>query len=118
MQGLATGQKQPIASPRLIPTLGLFSATMLVAGGGVIGCEYACMFAALGIKVFLVEGRERLLGFMDEEISHCLADCMKRMGIDLHMPASLESVNADASLHVRLKSGMTLNVHKIGRAHV
>jgi NAD(P) transhydrogenase len=87
--------------------------TMLVAGGGVIGCEYACMFAALGIKVVLVEGRERLLGFMDEEISHCLADCMKRMGIDLHMPDSLESVEADASLRVRLKSGMTLNVHTI-----
>ncbi|MFT5491673.1 MAG: pyruvate/2-oxoglutarate dehydrogenase complex dihydrolipoamide dehydrogenase (E3) component, partial [Limisphaerales bacterium] len=38
--------------------------TMLVAGGGVIGCEYACMFAALGVKVSLVEGREdmKLLG--------------------------------------------------------
>src|SRR6185295_1762335 len=84
-----------------ILNLAAIPPTMLVAGGGVIGCEYACMFAALGIKVVLVEGRERLLGFMDGEISQCLADCMKRMGIELHMPDSLESVDVNTSLRVR-----------------
>src|SRR6266542_107134 len=50
---------------------------------------------------------------MDGEISHGLADCMRRTGIDLRMPDSLESVDADTTLHVRFKSGTTLNVHTI-----
>ena len=108
----------PFHDPRVfdsdtILNLDAIPPTMLVAGGGVVGCEYACMFAALGIKVVLVEGRERLLGFMDGEISTCLAECMRRMGIDLHMPDSLESVDLDTTLNVRLKSGTTLNVHTI-----
>ncbi|MFT4587218.1 MAG: pyruvate/2-oxoglutarate dehydrogenase complex dihydrolipoamide dehydrogenase (E3) component, partial [Limisphaerales bacterium] len=59
----------PFYSPRVydsdtILNLHDIPPTMLVAGGGVIGCEYACMFAALGVKVSLVEGREdmKLLG--------------------------------------------------------
>jgi len=42
--------------------------TMLVVGGGVIGCEYASMFAAMHVKVTLLEGRDRLLGFLDAEM--------------------------------------------------
>jgi len=87
--------------------------TMLIAGGGVIGCEYACTFAALGIKVSLVEGRDRLLGFMDAEVAHALAGCMKTMGIEMHMPDALESVTAGELLKAHLKSGRTLSVHTI-----
>src|SRR5688572_14067125 len=50
--------------------------SMLVAGGGVIGCEYACMFAALGVKVTLVEGKDRVLGFLDSEVSDALGASM------------------------------------------
>lgn len=39
-----------------------------IVGGGVIGCEYASMFAALGIKVTLVEARSGILGFVDREL--------------------------------------------------
>ncbi len=57
--------------------------TMLVVGGGVIGSEYACMFAALGVQVTLVDGRNRLLGFLDVEVSEALQDGMRAMGIEL-----------------------------------
>lgn len=87
--------------------------SMLVAGGGVIGCEYACMFAALDVKVSLIEGRDRLLGFLDAEISHTLAQNMRDMGIDLLMPDTIEGVSCGESICVRLKSGQTLNVHSI-----
>ena len=80
-------------------------ATMLIAGGGVVGCEYACMFSALGIKVTLIEGRDRLLGFLDPEISHLLAAGMGAMGIELQMPDALESVEVGGKLQVRFKSG-------------
>lgn len=87
--------------------------TMLIAGGGVVGCEYACLFAALGIKVTLVEGRDRLLGFLDSEISHILADCMRTMGIELYMPEAIEAVEAGEALKIKLKSEQTLTVHSL-----
>ncbi|MBI5775387.1 MAG: Si-specific NAD(P)(+) transhydrogenase [Verrucomicrobia bacterium] len=87
--------------------------TMLIAGGGVIGCEYACMFAALGIRVSLVEGRDRLLGFMDPEVSQVLASNLQAMGIELHMNDALETVTEGDTFRVQLKSGKTLAVHTI-----
>lgn len=88
--------------------------SMLVAGGGVIGCEYACMFSALGIKVTLVEGRDRLLTFMDPEVSDALAASMAKMGIDLKLGDLIDTVNSDArGFAVHLKSGATVEVQNI-----
>jgi len=47
--------------------------TLIVVGGGVIGVEYACMFAILGVRVILVEKRPRLLEFADSEIVEALS---------------------------------------------
>jgi NAD(P) transhydrogenase len=79
---------------------------MVVVGGGVIGCEYACTFAALDIKVTLVHSRESLLPFLDQEISSALANSMAKMGIKLLMPASVESCIAEPNrLAVKVGSG-------------
>ena len=83
--------------------------SMVIAGGGVIGCEYACMFSALGIQVNLIEGRGRLLGFMDQEVSATLAQSMRNMGIAVQLNDAIESVEARASLSVHLKSGTTID---------
>ncbi len=84
---------------------------MLVSGGGVIGCEYACLFSALGVvKVTLVEGRDRLLGFLDAEISRTLTESMSKMGIDVLLNESIEGAEAAGALSVRLKSGKTVDV--------
>jgi NAD(P) transhydrogenase len=108
----------PFYSPRVydsdtILNLHDIPPTMLVAGGGVIGCEYACMFAALGVKVSLVEGRDRLLGFLDAEISQLLADSMRAMGIELHLHDAVEEIVDEDEFTVRLKSGASLTVHTI-----
>ncbi|MGA3016063.1 MAG: Si-specific NAD(P)(+) transhydrogenase [Bryobacteraceae bacterium] len=47
--------------------------TLIVVGGGVVGVEYACMFAILGVRVILVEKRPRLLEFADNEIVEALS---------------------------------------------
>ena len=60
-------------------------ASMTILGAGVIGCEYACMFAALGVKVTLVDARTALLPFLDHEMAAHLAASMRRMGITLRM---------------------------------
>jgi len=64
---------------------------MVVVGGGVIGCEYACIFAALGIEVFLVHNKEILLPFMDHDISFALENNMSKMGINLFKPDRVEA---------------------------
>jgi NAD(P) transhydrogenase len=55
--------------------------TMAVVGGGVIGCEYASIFSALGVRVTLVETRPRLLPFVDAEIAARLRDHLERIGL-------------------------------------
>ena len=47
--------------------------TLIVVGGGVIGVEYACMFAVLGVRVTLIERRPRLLEFADAEMAEALS---------------------------------------------
>ena len=59
--------------------------TMIVVGGGVVGTEYACMLAALGVKVTLVEGRREVLGFLDSEIAEAFQYHMRRMGVTLRL---------------------------------
>jgi NAD(P) transhydrogenase len=82
---------------------------MLVVGGGVIGCEYACMFAALGIKVTLLEGRDRLLAFLDPQVAELLTRSMVEMGIDVRFNETVASVAAAPSeLRATLASGATV----------
>ena len=77
--------------------------SMLIAGGGVIGCEYACMFAALGIKIHLVEGRDQLLSFLDLELSEGLTKCLRGMNIDLHLSTEIEKIQAGENITIKVK---------------
>ncbi|MET0988749.1 MAG: Si-specific NAD(P)(+) transhydrogenase, partial [Steroidobacteraceae bacterium] len=54
---------------------------LAVIGAGVIGSEYACTFAAMGVEVHLLDGRDALLPFLDAEISQALAAAMRAGGI-------------------------------------
>ena len=58
--------------------------SMAVVGAGVIGSEYACTFAALGVQVHVIDGRDALLPFLDRELSEALLAGMKRLGIVFH----------------------------------
>lgn len=64
---------------------------LAVVGGGVIGSEYACTFAALGCEVTLVDGGTRLLAFLDAELSIALRRGMQRLGIRVVAPAHVQS---------------------------
>jgi len=70
-------------------------ASMTILGAGVIGCEYACMFAALGVKITLVDARDTLLTFLDREMVDQLAGSMRRMGIDLRLGKRWTSVKRE-----------------------
>ncbi|WP_435017368.1 Si-specific NAD(P)(+) transhydrogenase [Tundrisphaera sp. TA3] len=100
----------PFHDPRVLDsdtilTLRDMPATMLVCGGGVIGCEYASMFAALGVKVTVIERRDRLVGFLDHEISDALRRGMEGLGITMLMSDAVVSVRNEDSIELHLKSG-------------
>lgn len=54
--------------------------TLIIFGAGVIGCEYASIFSGLGLKVDLINGRDRLLSFLDDEISDALSYHLRNNG--------------------------------------
>ena len=88
--------------------------SMAVIGGGVIGCEYACMFAALGVQVHLIDPRPGLLPFLDLEMGERLADAMRSLGVQLHLERTFEHVvRGPAGLTCTLSSGETLVVETV-----
>lgn len=100
----------PFTDPRVhdsdtILTLHEIPKSMLIVGGGVIGCEYACMFAALQVQVTLVEKRPRLLDFLDAEIVDLLCRHMQESGVHLLMPEGIAHIEDGPQLEVQLQSG-------------
>jgi NAD(P) transhydrogenase len=66
--------------------------SLIVVGGGVIGMEYACMFATLGVSVTLVDGRPRLLDFLDTEIVEALIYQMRSGGVTFRLGELVDRV--------------------------
>jgi NAD(P) transhydrogenase len=66
--------------------------TMIVVGGGVIGVEYVCMFATLGVRVTLIEKRPRLLEFADQEMVEALCYHLRDRRVTLRLNEEVESV--------------------------
>jgi NAD(P) transhydrogenase len=66
--------------------------TLIVVGGGVIGVEYACMFAVLGVRVTVVEKRDRLLEFADREIIDTLSYHLRDNRVTLRLGEEVQSV--------------------------
>jgi NAD(P) transhydrogenase len=80
--------------------------TLIVVGGGVIGVEYACMFAILGVRVTLIEKRNRLLEFADQEIIEALSYHLRDSRVTMRLGEEVESVEelADGGVVANLES--------------
>jgi NAD(P) transhydrogenase len=86
-------------------------ASLAVVGGGVIGCEYASIFAALGVNVALVDGRDRLLPFLDAEVSERLRERLAGLGLEFFLQDRLAQLEGTgAGTRVKLQSGKTLEM--------
>src|ERR1700756_632052 len=79
---------------------------MIVVGGGVIGVEYVCMFATLGVRVTLIEKRPRLLEFADQEMVEALCYHLRDRRVTLRLNEEVESVEEtpEHSVVANLKS--------------
>jgi NAD(P) transhydrogenase len=89
-----------------ILSLGFKPRTLTIYGAGVIGCEYASMLRYLDIKINLVNSRDRLLDFLDDEISDALSYHMRENGIVIrHNETSTEIAGCEDGVEINLKSG-------------
>jgi NAD(P) transhydrogenase len=102
--------------------------SMTIYGAGVIGCEYASIMGALDVKVNLVDTRDRLLSFLDDEITDALGYHLRQQGVVIRHDESYERVEADETgviLHCKSgkkfrtdillwANGRTGNTHDLG----
>jgi len=83
--------------------------SLTVVGGGVIGCEYASIFTALGVQVTLVDGRDRVLPFLDPELSDLLRVRLTELGVAFYLEERVaETTRSATGVRLALKSGKTL----------
>ncbi len=129
---IATGTKP--ASSALVPfnnrniinsdqilQMPIIPKTMIVVGGGVIGVEYTCMFATLGVRVTLIEKRPRLLEFADTEMVEALCYHLRDRRVTLRLNEEVESVEETpdngvvANLKSKKKVGGEALLYAVGR---
>jgi NAD(P) transhydrogenase len=82
---------------------------LCILGGGVIGCEYGSIFAALGTNVTIVEGRDQILGFLDGEVNQLLASQLTHLGCQILLRKEVVEVGRKGgSLRVAFSDGHEL----------
>ncbi|MDB4882505.1 MAG: pyruvate/2-oxoglutarate dehydrogenase complex, dihydrolipoamide dehydrogenase component [Gemmatimonadetes bacterium] len=85
---------ETVVDSETLLTIQKIPSSMIVVGGGVIGCEYACIFAALGVRVTLVNERGRLLSHLDADVSDALRQSMTaRLNVTVYGNAEIRSVD-------------------------
>jgi dihydrolipoamide dehydrogenase len=105
---------QTVISSKEALCLQQIPGSMVIIGGGVIGCEMACVYAALGTKVTIVEALSRLIPMEDQWVGRLIEREFKKLGIDSLTGQKVTSVEAtDTSARVSLESGQTIDAEKV-----
>jgi len=88
---------------------------LAIVGAGVIGCEYASIFAALEVEVHLIDGRTSLLPQIDSEIMRVLlAEMQTRLGITLHLGCDVAEIDkCENDIAITLKDGRCIVCDKV-----
>jgi pyruvate/2-oxoglutarate dehydrogenase complex dihydrolipoamide dehydrogenase (E3) component len=85
--------------------------SLVVLGGGPVGCELAQFYARMGAKVTIVERGEVLLGRIHSDAGAVLADAFRDEGIDVRLGTGVEKV--EAGIHVHLSGGETIEAKRL-----
>ncbi len=104
-------------NPNCIDSTGALSLeklpqTMVIIGGGVIGLELACAYAAFGTKITVVEAMDHMLPMLDGDLTKIGVAHMKKMGMDFHLECPVQSVESSpvgAKVVCKDKSGKTVS---------
>jgi len=88
--------------------------SLCIVGAGVIGCEYATIFSAMGARVYLINSGDKILPFLDDEIAQTLLDYMRAEGVEVILNASIDEMivpkKIENDIHIRLQDGMEFDV--------
>src|SRR6266404_2523529 len=95
--------------------IGVLPNTVAIVGAGVIGAEYSSTFAALGVEVHLIDGRDSLLGFLDREISENIQRAMTAAGVHFIWKEKVTRCDApgNGKITLTLTSGATIAVDDV-----
>ena len=105
---------QTIISSKEALALQQIPKSMVIVGGGAIGCELACVYAAVGTKITIVEALSRLIPMEDEWVGRLMGREFKKLGIDSVTSQKVTSVNkAGGLVKVTLESGQTIDAEKV-----
>jgi dihydrolipoamide dehydrogenase len=105
---------QTIISSREALNLTEIPKSMVIVGGGVIGCELACVYAAMGTKVTIIEALTRLIPMEDAWVGQLLAREFKNLGIDSLVSQKVISIDKTAgAAKVNLESGQAIEAEKV-----
>ncbi len=88
--------------------------SLAILGGGVAGCEYASIFAALGVHVSIIDSKPRLLPWLDAELSLAMQDLFALAGIDMYQQLRAQRLEVgDRDVLVTLSDGSRVVAEKV-----
>ena len=98
--------------------LDVIPRSLAILGSGVIGCEYATIFARLGTKVTIIDRREQLLRFLDADIQDWLTNAMRNEGIRVMSSEQPKSIRIEVKARnkegvIELETGRTVRAERI-----
>lgn len=103
-----------VISSKEVLSLPEIPASLAIVGGGVIGCEMACVYAAMGTKVTIIEALPQLIPMEDEWAARLVQREFKRFGIDAITGRKVASVDKSADpAKVLLEDGQSIEVQKV-----
>jgi len=87
---------------------------LLIVGGGVEGCEFACLYSGMGTEVTVVELMDRILPLEDEEIASTMARELKKRNVSILTGTTVDKLTRDAAtVTAYCKDGSTVTVDKL-----
>ncbi|MGH3032711.1 MAG: dihydrolipoyl dehydrogenase family protein [Gaiellaceae bacterium] len=87
--------------------------SLLIVGGGAVGCELAQFYRRIGSRVTLVQNGKHLLPRVDPEAADILADALREEGVELRLDAKATRVTADGGFQLELEGGETLGAERL-----
>lgn len=112
LPGIKIDEKDILSSDGIL-NIGSVPKSLAIIGGGVIGCEFACLFAKLGTKVTIIEMTERLIPGQSREISKKLELILKKSGVDVYCSSKVEAVDKSGTIGINISGGRRVEAEKV-----
>jgi len=106
--------RQKVLSSQDILDMQTLPKSLAIIGGGVIGCEFACIYQHLGVEVTIIEFLPELISTEDEEIAKRLSMALKRSGIKVNTRTAVESATqTEDSMTLNLSNSKQITAEKV-----